>query len=356
MEVEEIDFLWEPFIAKRSVTLLIGDPGVGKTYLTLYIAAQITNGTSLPAFGRSDRRSCEPGNVLFLTAEDELRSVILPRFLRLKGDVRRMSAVTGLTIETPSGKIERAVTLSVLAELENQVTNHQPTLIIIDPLQGFLGAGVDMHRANEMRPIMASLSRLAIRQNCAVIVVGHMAKANYGAALYKGLGSIDIAAASRSILLAAPNPVPVPAQENPLTSSDTRCVLSHVKSNFGEVGPSVAYHITEKALILDGPVDIVANDLIATATVEREKPRAAARNFLREFLALGPQSSKDVSAEAEARHISEATLNRAAAELGVRKHPSNTFQGPWVWELSDEIPVENVEQQSPAQYAVGDSQ
>ena len=183
----DVKWLWYPYIPLGKVTIIQGDPGEGKTTFVLAVIAALTQGEALPGCSRA----MEPMNVIYQTAEDGLADTIKPRLVAAGADCSRMKV-----IEEGS----RELTL-VDERLEQAIRQTGARLIVLDPIQAYLGSCVDMHRANEVRPVMKRLADMAERTDCAVVLVGHINKAQGMKASYRGLGSIDfLAAAARSIV------------------------------------------------------------------------------------------------------------------------------------------------------------
>lgn len=196
VEVEQIQWLLYPFIPYGNVTIIQGDPGEGKTTMVLQIIAKLTRGEKVLPGSSGDgaellEEKAEPVNVIYQTAEDGLDDTIKPRLMEAGADCSRV-----LVIDDG----EQMLTM-LDSRLEDAIVETQARLIVLDPIQGFLGAEVDMHRANEIRPLMKRVSVLAEKYHCAIILIGHMNKNNSGKSSYRGLGSIDFQAAARSVLV-----------------------------------------------------------------------------------------------------------------------------------------------------------
>ena len=197
VEAKEVSWLWHPYIPLGKLTLLKGDPSAGKTFLSLALCASITQGFPfLSQDGSPLRDDCEPHNVVYLTAEDGLDDTIKPRFDSMGGDATRFYALTGASLTDESGKEhDLAVSMADVDVLREMLEQLHPKLVVIDPVQAFLGADVDMHRANEVRPLLSGLSKLAEEYQASIILIRHLGKSMKGKAMYSGLGSIDFAAA-----------------------------------------------------------------------------------------------------------------------------------------------------------------
>ncbi|MDP2726169.1 MAG: AAA family ATPase, partial [Dehalococcoidia bacterium] len=192
---EQVEFLWHPYIPLGKLTILEGDPGLGKSWLALAIAAAISRGVKLP--GATDPWG--PADILLLSAEDGLADTITPRLDAMGADRGRITAITGIATD----KGERGFSLAEhLDLLEEVLTQYRPIFVILDPLVSFLGAGVDMYRANEVRAILAPLASLAERCRAAILAIRHLTKSGRDKAIYRGQGNIDFVAAARSVILA----------------------------------------------------------------------------------------------------------------------------------------------------------
>jgi len=187
IEVKPVEWLWYPFIPLGKITIVQGDPGEGKTTLLLRIISLLTTGGEFP-----ESQEChEVSNVIYQTAEDGLADTIKPRLLEAKADCSKVMVIDDS---------EKELTMTD-ERLEQAIIATNAKLIVLDPIQAYLGAGVDMHRANEVRPIMKRLSVLAEKHGCAVVLIGHMNKATGNNANHRGLGSVDFQAATRSVLI-----------------------------------------------------------------------------------------------------------------------------------------------------------
>ena len=185
MEQTEVDWLWYPYIPFGKLTIIQGNPGEGKTFFAMQLAAACTNQKFLP-----EMEPFEPFNMIFQTAEDGLGDTVKPRLLSAEANLDRVLVIDDA---------ENPLTLAD-DRIEKAIRENNAKLMIIDPLQAFLGANVDMNRANEVRPIFRKLADIAQATGCAVVMIGHLNKASGAQSTYRGLGSIDITAVVRSLL------------------------------------------------------------------------------------------------------------------------------------------------------------
>lgn len=209
-----------------------------------------------------------------------------------------------------------------LAKLDRIIAKHQPSLVIIDPLVAFMGGKLDLHKANQVRTLMAGLAKVAQDRHVAIVIVRHVTKGGREKAIYRGIGSIDITAACRSVLMAGHDP----------TNEDRR-IIAHVKSNLAPLGPSLSYAIKDGHFEWCGAVDVTAEDLCRAA--DSREVRSAlvdATEFLQEALKGGPVRQQDVVRQAKEQSIAKRTLDRAKKSLGVR---SEKREGFWVWRIEE---------------------
>lgn len=325
VEVEQIEWLFYPFIPFGKVTIIQGDPGEGKTTMVLQIIAKLTkgeaifprqeqkieekNGAEMPVDSNVDNLM-EPVNVIYQTAEDGLGDTIKPRLLAAGVDCSRVLVID-----------DREQPLTMLdIRLEEAIVQTKARLVVLDPIQGFLGAEVDMHRANEIRPLMKRVAVLAEKYHCAIILIGHMNKNSNGKSSYRGLGSIDFQAAARSVLIVGR------IKDEP----EVR-VVCHVKSSLAPEGKSIAFRLDkDNGFEWIGEYDISADDLLSGDS--RGQKSRKAKEFLLEILADGGMAQKKIEEEAEKRGIKKKTLRNAKLELEI---DSVKRGNQWFWMLSE---------------------
>jgi len=331
VQPECVAWLWHPFIPLGKLTILEGDPGVGKTSLALQLAAVVSRGHAFPNTHGIPKERREPANVVYLSAEDGLADTHRPRLDACSADVARVFALTGIRERGEDGTAsERAITLQDIPTLEQALTRVHPALLVVDPLQAYFGAKVDMHRANETRPVLAALAALAERHKCAALCIRHLGKSHQDRPVYRGLGSIDFAAATRSILLAAENP------RNP-----SQRVLAHVKSSLAAKGKSIGFELGDSSFHWTGIVDLTADELLAQPLRSGDHSAVEdAADFLQEALGDSPRPVRELLREAKRHRINRASLRRAKMDMGVTVHRAGLGgargQGEWMWSLGEQ--------------------
>ena len=316
VEVEKIDWLLYPFIPFGKVTIVQGDPGEGKTTMVLQIIAKLTKGEAVLPSGSDEpaleekTMDLEPVNVIYQTAEDGLGDTIKPRLLSAGADCSRVMVID-------DG--DQALTM-MDARLEEAIIQTKARLVVLDPIQGFLGADVDMHRANEIRPLMKRVALLAEKYHCAIILIGHMNKNSNGKSSYRGLGSIDFQAAARSVLIVGR-----------IKDEPEIRVVCHVKSSLAPEGKSIAFRLDkDTGFEWIGEYDISADDLLSGDN--RGQKIHVAKEFLQEVLASGSVAQTKVAEEAESRGIKKKTLWNAKKELEI---DSVKIGNQWFWMLPE---------------------
>ena len=348
VQIEEVQWLWKPYLPIGKVTILEGDPESGKSYLSLTIAAHVTRGKALPAYGTQPGDKRKPRNVLLLAGEDGTADTVKPRLLKVGGDDKRMFQLRGI-VKTQNGKdVELGITLDSVDLIDQALEQFKPELVIVDPFQSFLGSHIDMHRANEMRPVLDGLAKLAAKHGCAIVLIRHLSKDNSRAANQRGIGSVDIYAAARSVLLAGKNPLPASTAELLSTMSGkpddrTRCVFAQSKCSLAKSGPSIAYTIGESGLKLDGPVMLTADDILNTGPKLSQRPDI--EEWLTKFLADCPKSVAEVKQAGKTQSFSDRQLDHAANRIGINRKPGGFGKG-WIWSLQTEQQTETKPEQA----------
>ena len=292
VELTPVEWLWKPYLPFGKLSVLQGNPGEGKTYFAMHLAAACTNGKLLPNMERM-----EPFNVIYQTAEDGLGDTVKPRLIEAGADLDRVLVIDDSDVQ---------LTLSD-ERIEKAIVENNARLVIIDPIQAYLGSDVDMNRANEVRPIFMRLGQVAQRTGYAILLIGHLNKAAGMQSLQRGLGSIDIAAAVRSVMFIGK-----------LKHDPTMRILTHEKSSLAPPGVSLAFSLgDEGGFRWVGEYDITADEMLSGIEPQRETKTQQAKDLICTLLAGGKQVlSEDIDKAALERGIPGRTVRDAKRELG----------------------------------------
>lgn len=292
VELTPVEWLWKPYLPFGKLSVLQGNPGEGKTYFAMHLAAACTNEKLLP-----NMEHMEPFNVIYQTAEDGLGDTVKPRLIEAGADLDRVLVIDDSEVQ---------LTLSD-ERIEKAIIENNARLVIIDPIQAYLGADVDMNRANEVRPIFMRLGQVEQRTGCAILLIGHLNKAAGMQSLQRGLGSIDIAAAVRSVMFIGK-----------LKHDPTMRILTHEKSSLAPPGASLAFSLgDEGGFRWVGEYDITADEMLSGIEPQRETKTQQAKDLICTLLAGGKQVlSEDIDKAALERGIPGRTVRDAKRELG----------------------------------------
>jgi predicted ATP-dependent serine protease len=305
VQSQEIEWLWYPFIPYGKLTIIQGDPGDGKTTLVLNIAAKLSKGEGL----EPEMNPSNPINVIYQTAEDGLSDTVKPRLELAGADCEKILVID-----------ESIKSLSMIDErLEEALARTGAKLLILDPIQAYLGGGMDMNRANEARDMTKRLGALAEKYRCAILLIGHMNKASGNKAAYRGMGSIDFFAVARSVLLVGR----VEGEPN------IRAVVQ-IKNNLAAFGHSKGFELSEGGFQWLGDYEITADEVlggIAPKANKLEQAKQMLRGLAEKSNIVQSNEIFDIAKEMD---ISKRTLENAKKELGIRAKKINNT---WYWEL-----------------------
>ncbi len=304
VQVKNVEWLWYPYIPYGKITIIQGDPGDGKSTFALNLASIVSNGYEIPFTGKK----IPPSNVVYQNSEDGQEDTICPRLKACGANLQRVAYIE-----------ETDAALTMDDERLDQVLDETGArVLILDPIQAYFGNGTDMNRASDIRPIMHRLAKMAERRRCAVILIGHMRKGNSANRLYRGLGSIDIPAAARSVLLIAR------IKEDP----DHR-IIAHIKSNLAPLGDSVVFKINENSSVAWlRKSRLTAEEVVKESPQPPKGKKNKATDMLTDLLSSGERLATDIMAECRKVGICERTLNKAKAMLGVK---SLKKKDGWYW-------------------------
>jgi hypothetical protein len=331
---QPIRWMWQDRIARGKLTIIAGNPGLGKSQITASIAAVVTTGGLWPVH----RERCDVGDVVFLSAEDDPADTLRPRLEAAGADLSRVHVIDGVIAGyTGDGdRRERSFCLQEdthalgrkLAELGNVA------VVILDPITAYLG-GTDSHKNAEVRALLTPLSELASRYNVAVIGVSHLTKAAGTQVLMRVTGSLAFVAAARAAYLVAPDP-----------QDATKRLFVPMKNNVGPDTTGLSFRIesatisspagplaTSRVVWDSEPVTATADDVMNTGGSQRgHSVLDAARNWLKEILASGSMPAVEVFERAEGDGLAKITVKRASVGLKVQKQKSSRTGG-WTWSL-----------------------
>ena len=324
IEAEDIRWLWKPYIALGKITVIQGDPGTGKTTLALAIASLMSKNRRMPTGGLK----AVTGNVIFQSGEDSPRDTIKPRLVACNADCSKIAFM----------EIDDGFDLKML---EEAMINSRTKLVVIDPLQAFLSASQDITSTKNMRPFLRELSNIAERTGAAIIIIGHMNKNDRTKGIYRGLGSIDITAAARSVLLVGKR-----------KDDENIRFMAQIKNNLTTFGKTVSFTIGKRGGVkFLGECDISENELLSVNDNKKSKFQVA-EELITSMLSTCDRKSNDIFDACVDAGVSMSTMNHIKKRLGIR---SIRKIDDWYWTMSsdaveidfdnstDEIPVKFLE-------------
>jgi len=295
-----VQWLWPGRLALGHLAILDGDPGLGKSLVTLDLCARITTGQPYP----DGQPGTRPGNVVVLNGEDGARDVIPGRLRAAGADLKRVQVfdrADGEAYLRLPGQVKR---------LEEAVARRGACYVVLDPITSFLDGNVNLANDRSVRAALAPLADLARRHGCVIHLVRHLNKSGGDNALYRGLHSIGFTAHCRVAWLIARDP-----------KIAQQYVLAQPKSNLDPPQPSLSYGIESDdsgsaRIGWRGPS--AWNDRALLAGQRHGlRSRLTAQEFLLDFLKNGPRSTRAIWAEAEPLGFSRRTLDRARESLRI---------------------------------------
>lgn len=309
IQSRKVRWLWYPYIALGKITLLQGDPGDGKSTMMLNLIAELSKAGQLP----NKTKIAAPMRSLYQCSEDDAYETIKPRLESFKADCSNVEFIDEEMVENltlDDEKIREAIVL------------FKPQLVVIDPLQSYIGEGCSIYTASRARKLMHNLSIWATKYKCAIVLVSHFTKNESAKDLYRGIGSIDVVAAARSVLQVESDP------ENHSVKK-----VKQVKNSLAPQGEDVFYELSRDAGFQW--IDTVQKE---TAKTERQKNKPiskteAAAVFIADRLQGGMLPANELMDIFKGMNLSDRTIRNAKKELGiisVRKDKQ------WYWSLPDD--------------------
>lgn len=327
---QPINWLWPGRIARGKVTIIAGNPGLGKFQITASIAAVVTTGDIWPV----DKVSCQPGSVIFLSAEDDPSDTLAPRLSAAGADLSKSHFLKCVQTKNGHGKL-----LQKTFSLKTDITNldklleeiKDVKLLIIDPITAYLGE-TDSYKNAEIRALLTPLSELAAKHNLAILAISHLNKTSSQDPLMRVSGSLAFVAAARAAFLIAQDP-----------NDDNRRMLLPMKNNIGNDKTGLAYSIesyalengifTSRIVWETEPVDIKADEVMSSAPDPDESSALKeAIEYLSDLLKDRPLTVKKIRTLTHQSGHSWMTIRRAKDQLGIT-HKKELISGEWVWRL-----------------------
>lgn len=327
----DTEWLWYPYIPKGKITLMTADPGTGKTFFCLCLCSCVSNGSPFP--GEDASRERPEAVAIYQTAEDGISDTIKPRLETMKPP-----PVFKNILNIPEE--DEQISLRDTATIESVMKQYRPSLIIFDPLQAYLGADVDMHRANEVRPVLSAIGHLAEKYKCAFIFIMHNSKMGQNQALYRALGSIDIPAIARSMIILGKHP----------TMPNLK-VFCHEKSSLAPHGQSILFEIDTKrgGIVFDGFSDLKADDILNVKKGTRDKPSVCKEEVvdcLNELIGeKGYARLEEIQTMQEDFGFSKNTLYRARQDLQLESISIGFSKNKVTYWLAPEIDKQQFKEQ-----------
>jgi hypothetical protein len=305
LTAKQVDWLWYPYIPYGKLTVVQGDPASGKTTFVLNVAALLSVGQSMPESGGTPQKAA----VLYQSAEDSAEDTMKPRLICAGADCGNIAFIDetdgALSLDSP--------------RLESAIIETGARLLVLDPLQAYLGESGELNRADGIRPMLKRLSAVAERTRCAVVIIGHMNKTSGAKGLYRGLGSIDITAAARSVLLVGRS------RHNPQIR-----VMAQIKNSLAQEGAAIAFEINENSGVhWIGTYDVSVEELLlGTITQDNDSKTELAQRILRDTLRTGETLCRELYAKCSEKGVSKRTVDQAKKQLDIK---SIRRAGSWYW-------------------------
>ncbi|MFC2170282.1 AAA family ATPase [Acidobacteriota bacterium] len=318
---QPVEWLWFNRIPLGKLSLLVGDPGQGKSFLSVYMAAHITTGKPWPDIGEPNLK----GSVIMITAEDGIADTVRIRADAAGADVEKIRILEGVTTE--KGEFDFFNLIKYLPALEKAIHETKDVrLVILDPITSYLGI-IDSHKNSAVRGALTPLVQLAEKYKIAVVAISHLNKNIALNAIYRTMGSLAFTAAARAVWVVSRDE----GDEN-----KSRRFFMPLKTNLSIEPTCLAFSIKDSQVVFeDQPVDINPEEVLSNDKSEDKSALNQAISWLKEALEDGPIASNDLNRMAEENRISKASLRRAKEKLGVESYKEGVLKDQkWFWRLS----------------------
>jgi putative DNA primase/helicase len=324
VEAKPVDWLWDGRIARGKITLIAGEPGLGKSQIAIDLHARLSTGAPWPGGGHAPI-----ANSMILSAEDATGDTLRPRLEAAAANLQRIWVLDAVRTKDGKRSFSLQADLDLLGRKIAEISN--VAQITIDPITSYMGK-IDSHRTTDVRAVLEPLAAFAEQQHIAILAVSHPPKASQAKALHSVTGSLAFVAAARMVFIVV---------EEPETG---RRLFLPIKNNLAAMPAGLGYRLTQRFVSNDilashvewdhEPVTVTANQALADdrAVASGDDALREAKDFLREALAAGPRPAKDLEKEAKAAGIAERTLRRARKLLKIRAHKDGFREG-WTWVL-----------------------
>jgi hypothetical protein len=306
LQPRSVSWLWPGRLAKGKLSILEGDPGLGKTLVCLDLCARLTTGRAFP----DGSPGAEPANAIVLEAEDDKDDTTIPRLRAMGADMSRIFVED----QRDTGLWESFCFPVHLGKLDELLTTTQAALVVISPISEFLEGWIISNSERSVRQVLSPLAKLAEKHRCVIQMVRHLNKRTGSQAVYRGGGSISFIAASRSGWLIGRDP-----------ENAGRSVLAQVKNNLASIQPSLAFEIQagesgQPVISWLGTCSWSADELLLAAghSPLPSGARVEAGDFLVDFLSDGPKTSREVWEAAKEQGLSKRTIDRAKKDKEIR--------------------------------------
>jgi len=338
IEPQPINWLWEDYIAKGTFTLITGEPDLGKSQITLSMAAIVTTGGIWPVGGKQS----EMGNVILISAEDSPEHTIRTRLEANGANLSKVHLLDGIRKSDSNSDFKLFNLKSNLTDLETMINEIKGvTMIVVDPLSAYL-AGVDTYNNKDVRSMLAPLSNLAGRYDIAIVGVEHPPKSSNGRAMNQVGGSIAFVAASRSAYLVSKDP-----------EAEERRLFLKIKNNLSNYSGGISFTVEShklpngieisKVVWGDEPVKITADEVLAYYNrTEFQHGKKSRTKWLQEELADGPKNVAEVEKKALTQGITKKQFRNLREKMCIESNKTS-FKGGFEMSLPDSNNIQEAE-------------